>query len=94
MMPSSIDFESTWKFNFKVYLCRTRLFPILISKIKWLGYGLPLISKNSSPLDRIDPKEELYSSQVKFVYQHQPYLFADSTIQVYEVLVNQMTLLE
>ena len=46
------------------------------------------------PLDRIDPKEELYSSQVKFVYQHQPYLFADSTIQVYEVLVNQMTLLE
>ena len=30
-------------FYFKVILCRIRIFPRLISKIKWLGSGLPLI---------------------------------------------------
>ena len=34
MMPSSIDFESISKFNFRVVLCRIRFFPTLISKIK------------------------------------------------------------
>ena len=29
-------------FNFSVVVCRIRLFPTLISKIKWLGSGLPL----------------------------------------------------
>ena len=29
-------------FNSRVVLCRIRLFPTLISKIKWLGSGLPL----------------------------------------------------
>ena len=29
-------------FNFRVVLCRFRLFPTLISKIIWLGSGLPL----------------------------------------------------
>ena len=38
----SIDFESILKFNFRVVLCRIRLFPTLISKIKWLGSKLPL----------------------------------------------------
>ena len=28
--------------KFRVVVCRIRLFPTLISKIKWLGYGLPL----------------------------------------------------
>ena len=37
------------KFNFGVVLCRIRLFPTLISKIKWLCYELPLIS--SSKMD-------------------------------------------
>ena len=31
-------------FKFRVVLCRIRFFPTLISKIKWLGSGLPLIS--------------------------------------------------
>jgi len=29
-------------FNFRVVLCRIRLFPTLISKIKWMWSGLPL----------------------------------------------------
>ena len=29
-------------FKFRVVLCRIRVFPTLISKIKWLGSGLPL----------------------------------------------------
>jgi len=29
-------------FKFRVVICRIRLFPTLISKIKWLGYELPL----------------------------------------------------
>jgi len=29
-------------FNFRVVVCRIRLFPTLISKIKWLGSELPL----------------------------------------------------
>ena len=29
--------------NFTVVVYRIRFFPTLISKIKWLGYGLPLI---------------------------------------------------
>ena len=29
-------------FKFRVVLCRIRLFPTLISKLKWLGSGLPL----------------------------------------------------
>ena len=29
-------------FNFRVVACRIRLFPTLISKIKWLWYELPL----------------------------------------------------
>ena len=36
MTSSSIDFKSTKKFNFRVVLCRIRLFPTSISKIKWL----------------------------------------------------------
>ena len=30
------------EFNFKVVVCRIRLFPTLISKINWLGSELPL----------------------------------------------------
>ena len=30
------------RFKFRVVLCRIRLFPTLISKIKWLRSGLPL----------------------------------------------------
>ena len=30
------------RFNFRVVPCRIRLFPTLISKIKWVGSGLPL----------------------------------------------------
>ena len=29
-------------FKFRLVLCRIRLFPTLISRIKWLGYALPL----------------------------------------------------
>ena len=39
---SSIGFESIWKFNSRIVLCRIRLFPTLILEIKWLGSGLPL----------------------------------------------------
>ena len=46
MKPSSIDCESNLKFNFRILLCRIRLFPTLISKIKWLGSGLPLMCVN------------------------------------------------
>ena len=31
-----------WSFKFRVVICRIRLFPTLISKIKWFGSGLPL----------------------------------------------------
>ena len=34
--PLKID----WRFKFRVVLCRIRIFPLLISKIKWLGCGL------------------------------------------------------
>ena len=42
-MSSSIGFESIWKLNSRVVLCRIRPFPTLILEIKWLGFGLPLI---------------------------------------------------
>ena len=42
IVPSSIDFESIYKLNFKVVLCRIRLFPKLISKIKWLRSAKPI----------------------------------------------------
>jgi len=35
-----------WRFKFRVVICRIRLFPTLISKIKWLGSGLPLRFRN------------------------------------------------
>ena len=38
--------------NFRVVLCRIRLFPTLISKVKWLGSGLTL---NKSPINRLTP---------------------------------------
>ena len=45
-------------FNFRVVVCRIRLFPTLISKIKWLRSGLPLsvcanrlAQSNASPRD-------------------------------------------
>ena len=31
-----------WKFKFRIDICRIRLFPTLIWKIKWLGSELPL----------------------------------------------------
>ena len=39
---NDVDFESIFKFiiQFRVLLCRT--FPTWISKLKWLGFGLPL----------------------------------------------------
>ena len=43
IMSSSIGFESIWKLNSRVVLCRIRTFPTLIIEIKWLGSGLPLI---------------------------------------------------
>jgi len=39
--PASIDFGSIQKFNFRVVLCRIRLFPTLNSKIKWIGLHCP-----------------------------------------------------
>ena len=38
-----------WKFKFRVVLCRIRLFPTLVSKIKWLGSELPLILTSLTP---------------------------------------------
>ena len=41
---NDVDFESIFKFiiQFRVLLCRMRPFPTWISKLKWLGFGLPL----------------------------------------------------
>ena len=42
---NDIFFNQFWKltsFKSGAVLCRTRLFPRLISKLKWLGYKLPL----------------------------------------------------
>ena len=39
---SSLSRTRNSSFDFRVVLCRIRLFPKLISKIKWLGSGLPL----------------------------------------------------
>ena len=44
MTRSPVDFMSILKFDFKVVLCRIRLFPTMISKIKWLWSELPLSS--------------------------------------------------
>ena len=43
-----MNFYIDSKFEFRVVLCRIRLFPKLISKIKWLWYGLPLILINKN----------------------------------------------
>ena len=45
IMSSSIGFQSIWKLNSGVVLCRIRPFPTLIEEIKWLGSGLPLTLK-------------------------------------------------
>ena len=34
-------------FKFRIVLCRIRLFPTMVSKMKWLGSGLPLKWWNS-----------------------------------------------
>ena len=44
-------------FNLRVVVCRIRLFPTLISKIKWLGSGLPLknwVKSIFGPRKRLD----------------------------------------
>ena len=45
-------------FNFRVVLCRIRLFPTLISKIKWLGSGLPWRT----------PKILIFPNEIKITY--------------------------
>ena len=39
-------------FKLTVVLCRIRLFPTLISKIKWLEYGLPLNKESPKDLEQ------------------------------------------
>ena len=52
MTSSSIDFESIQNssFNLRVVACRIRLFPTLISKIKWPGLSLNNFFREFLPL--------------------------------------------
>ena len=77
----SMNFQSVFSqprnssFNFRVVLCRIRLFPTLISKIEWLGSGLPL--KVLEVLDEfsVRPMTRVFTRPKKNFQNRDPCLF-------------------
>ena len=69
IVSKSIEYESYYMmlFKFRVVLCRIRLFPTLISKMKWLWSGLPLNYRTSSV--------RRWSMNVLTVYEHKLVLY-------------------
>ena len=59
IIQSILGWSKNSSFYFRVVVCRNRLFPTMISKIKWLGCGLPLRFR-SVTVKNDDPRNSLY----------------------------------